>query len=112
MNILSAVLLVVLATVGAAALIREICYLIFRYKDDNLIIFVTPEKEHCDAEILLRSAAARINRDFKGKRQFIICPDCEMDGETQKVCEAMCRDYGFSRLITREEFFELIKEKR
>ena len=32
-----------------------------------------------------------------------------MDDETQKICEAMCRDYGFSRLITREEFFELIK---
>ena len=112
MNIVSATLLVVLATVGAAAVIRELCYSIFRYRDDNLIIFVTPEGESCNAEILLRSAAARIDRDIRGKRQFIICPDCEMDDETQKICEAMCRDYGFSRLITREEFYELIKEKR
>ena len=45
MNIVSATLLVVLATVGAAAVIRELCYRIFRYRDDNLIIFVTPEGE-------------------------------------------------------------------
>lgn len=110
MNILSAVIIVVLATVGAATLIREISYIIFRNRDDNLLLFVTPENGKADAEILLRSAAARISRDFRGRRNFIICPDCEMDEETKKICEAMCRDYGFSKLISREDFKKYISD--
>lgn len=109
MNVLSAVLLVVFAVIGVIALIREISYYLFRYKKDNAVMFVTPVNGKCeDAEFMLRSAAAKVKWVSRGKNDYVICLDCDMDEETKKICENICNEYGFARLISKKEFLEMI----
>ena len=110
MNVLSSVLLVVFAVIGVIAFVREISYYLFRYKNDNSIMFVTPIDGKCDdAEFMLRSAAAKVKWVSRGKHNYVICLDCDMDDETKRICENICNEYGFAKLISRNEFFELLK---
>ncbi len=110
MNVLSAVLLVVFAVIGVIAFVSEVSYYLFRYKKDNTVMFVTPVNGRCeDAEMMLRSAAAKVKWASRGKHSFVICLDCDMDDETKRICERICDDYGFAKLIDKNEFFELLK---
>lgn len=110
MNTLSAVLLVVFAVIGVIAFVRELTYFLFRNKKDSTVMFVTPVKGKCEnAEYLLRSAAAKIKWVCRGKRDYVICLDCGMDDETKRICENICREYGFARLVSKKEFFEMLK---
>ncbi len=110
MNTLSAVLLVVFAVMGVIAFVRELTYLLFLNKKDNTVMFVTPVKGKCEnAEYLLRSAAAKIKWVSRGKHDYVICLDCGMDDETKGICEKICREYGFAKLMGKEEFFEMLK---
>ena len=107
MNVLSAVLLVVWAVIGIAAVIRELALKLFCRKDDGIIMFVTPMSGRCEnAELLLRNAAARVRWMSRGRHDGVICLDCGMDGETRKVCESICKEYGFADLMTKKEFIE------
>lgn len=109
MDILSAVLLVVFAVIGAIALVREISYYLFKYKKDNTVMFVTPIGKECeDAEYLLRSAAAKVKWVSRGKNDYVICLDCKMDDNTRKICENICKEYGFAKLVSKQEFFEML----
>ncbi|MEE0914505.1 MAG: hypothetical protein U0L76_07995 [Ruminococcus sp.] len=110
MDILSAVLLVVFAVIGVISLVRDISLYIFRYKNDNSVMFVTPVEGKCDdAELMLRSAATKVKWVSRGKHDYVICLDCDMDEETKKICENICEEYGFAKLISKNEFFELLK---
>lgn len=105
MNVLSAVLLVVFAVIGAAAVVRELSLRLFSYKGESSVLLITPVESGRDAEFVLRSAAARL-RWGGGRCTFAICLDCDMDDETRKICESVCREYGFERLITKSELRE------
>lgn len=110
MEILSAVLLVVFAVIGVTSLVRDISLYLFRYKNDNSVMFVTPVEGKCDdAELMLRSAASKVKWVSRGKYDYVICLDCDMDEETKKICENICEEYGFAKLISKNEFFELLK---
>ncbi len=110
MNTLSAVLLVVFAVIGVIAVVSELTYFLFRNKKDNTIMFITPIKGKCEnAEHLLRSAAAKVKWVSRGKHDYVICLDCDMDDETKKICENICNEYGFAKLLSKKEFFDFIK---
>ncbi|MEE1318948.1 MAG: hypothetical protein UHD05_05495 [Ruminococcus sp.] len=110
MEILSAVLLVVFAVIGVTSLVRDISLYLFRYKNDNSVMFVTPVEGKCDdAELMLRSAASKVKWVSRGKYDYVICLDCDMDDETKKICQNICEEYGFAKLISKKEFFELLK---
>lgn len=110
MEILSAVLLVVFAVIGVISLVRDISLYLFRYKNDNSVMFVTPVEGKCDdAELMLRSAASKVKWVSRGKYDYVICLDCDMDDETKKICQNICEEYGFAKLISKKEFFELLK---
>lgn len=110
MNTLSAVLLVVFAVIGVVAFVRELTYFLFRNKSDNTVMLVTPVRGKCeDAEYMLRSAAAKIKWVSRGRYDYVICLDCGMDEETKRICEKICSEYGFAKLVTKSEFFEMIK---
>ena len=110
MEILSAVLLVVFAVIGVTSLVRDISLYLFRYKNDNSVMFVTPVEGKCDdAELMLRSAASKGKWVSRGKYDYVICLDCDMDDETKKICQNICEEYGFAKLISKKEFFELLK---
>lgn len=109
MKILSAVLLLTFALIGVIAFFRGISYYLFRYKKDNTVMFVTPLKGSCkDAEFILRSAAARVKWISCSKNDYIICLDCDMDNETKKICESICKEYGFAKLLSKKEFLEML----
>ncbi len=110
MEILSAVLLVVFAVIGVTSLVRDISLYLLRYKNDNSVMFVTPVEGKCDdAELMLRSAASKVKWVSRGKYDYVICLDCDMDDETKKICQNICEEYGFAKLISKKEFFELLK---
>lgn len=109
MNVLSAVLLSVFAVMGVISFVRAVTCFIFRYKKDNTVMFVTPVKGKCeDAEYILRSAAAKVKWISSGKNDLVICLDCDMDKETRKVCENICKDYGFAKIMSKKEFIEML----
>ena len=39
----------------------------------------------------------------RGRRSCAVCLDCDLDDHTRKICETVCRDYGFLKLMTKEE---------
>lgn len=110
MNVLSAVFLVVFAVIGIISFVRDISIYLFRCKCDNSIMFVTPIDGKCDeAEMILRSAASKVKWISRGKYDYVICLDCDMDEETKKVCENICEEYGFAKLMSKNEFFDFLK---
>ena len=109
MNVFSAVLLVVFAVIGVMSFIYYLSYFLFRNKKDASIMLITPVEGKCeDAELMLRSAAARIKWVCRGRHDYVICLDCNMDNDTKKVCEEICKEYGFVKLMNKKELFELL----
>lgn len=107
METVSAVLLVVFAVIGVIALIREISFYLLRYKTNESVMFVTPISGKCeDAEMILRSAASKVKWISRGKHNYVICLDCDMDDETKRICENICKEYCFAKLMSKNEFFE------
>ena len=102
MNILSAVLLVVFAAIGVCAVVRELSMRLFTDKTAYSILLITPVDNADNAEFVLRSAAAKL-RWGRGCRSCAVCLDAELDDETRRICETVCREYGFLKLMTKEE---------
>jgi len=102
MNVVSAVILVVLAVIGAAFVVREISLRLFSYRGEYSVLLATPVSDADDAEFVLRSAAEKM-RWGRGRRSCAVCLDCHLDDHTRKICETVCRDYGFLKLMTKEE---------
>ena len=104
MNVVSAVFLVVFAVIGICAFVRELTIFLFRNRKNNTVMFVAPVSGNCEnAEYILRSAAAKVKWISRGRN------DCGMDDETKMICQKICRDYGFAKLLTKQEFLKMIK---
>lgn len=111
MNVLSAAVLVIFAVIGVIAFVKNLTCFIFRYKNDSSVMFVAPINKNCeDAELILRSAAAKVRWASKGRRDCVICLDCDMDNETRWICEKICKEYGFVKLMNKNEFWELLNK--
>ena len=109
MQIFSAAVLVIFAVIGIIAFVRDLSYFLFKNNKDSLIMFVAPISGKCDdAEFILRSAAAKVKWISRGKNDYVICLDCDMDEETRTICETICKDYGFAKLMSKKEFFEAL----
>lgn len=109
MDVVAAGLLIVFAVFGVISFVREISLFLFRYKKDNTVMFITPVNgKREDAEFMLRSAASKVKWVSRGKNDYVICLDCDMDEETRKVCENICKEYGFTRMVSKKEFLEMI----
>lgn len=74
-------------------------------------MFVAPVSGKCEnAEYILRSAAARVKWISRGRNDCVICLDCGMDDETKRnLPKNYVRDYGFAKLLTKQEFLKMIK---
>lgn len=110
MKIISSILLVVFAVIGVIYLVRELTYFLFKKKDNTNIVFISPINSSCkDAEYVLRSTAAKIKWVSRRTDDIVICLDCNMDCETKKICQKLCTDYGFIKLLDKNEFIDLLK---
>lgn len=110
MNIISAVVLIVFAVIGAAAIANEISLRLFRCDEECAMVYVTPINKECrNAELLVRNIASKLGAGRNRKNCYAVCLDCDMDDETKKVCEKLCREYGFIKLMNKEEFIANLK---
>ena len=65
MDVLSAVILVVFAVIGVISVVRDLTCFLFRYKNDNSVMFVTPINGKRDDDLkqyLLMHLALNINK--------------------------------------------------
>ncbi len=60
MNVISAVILAVLAVIGASTVIKAFTQWLFRVREDCSVLLITPVDSAENAEMVLRSAASRL----------------------------------------------------
>lgn len=94
------------AVVGICESCRSIIRFITKSGNAREIILIEPicQKQE-DAEYVLRCAAQRVKWMGKNGPDRVICLDCNMDEETKKMCEMVCRDYPFIEMCTKDEMF-------
>ena len=91
--------------------VSEITYFLYKNKNNCSIIIVIPlEGENQNAEFILRGAASRLRWFCRGGKDCILCLDCDMDEETENICKALCKEYGFIRMIKKTELIHLLNE--
>lgn len=104
MNAIAVSILIVFAVTGIIHIVKELTYFLYRNKNQSNIILLTPMKGNEEnAEYILRGAAEKIRWLCKNRNDSILCIDCEMDKETRKICETLCQEYGFIKLIDKSE---------
>ena len=97
---ISTAILIIFAVMGIIYCVREITYFLYKSKNNCSIIIVTPlDSEKQNAEFILRGAASRLRWFCRGGKDCILCLDCDMDEETENICKALCKEYGFIKLI-------------
>ena len=105
MSIVSAVIVLFFAVVGAAAVCRTLSLRFFSVKNDYTVMYVTRiQSSDENAEFILRSALSK--RRWSSKDVSKGCLDCPMDDKTRKICEGVCREYGIDCLMTKDEFLK------
>lgn len=107
MSIVSAAIIVVLASVGLAAIFKEISLRLFSCKDECTVMYVTHIPGDCEnIEFVLRSVLAKRRWSNEKNTVRAICVSCTLDEKTRKICEGVCREYGFENLLTKDEFLK------
>ena len=90
------IIFIFLSLLGLIDLFRIIVCHLFKTKSDKKLIILVPIRSNSgDAEILLRSAAAKAMWVYCGSIERVICLDCGADEETKKICRRICDEYPF-----------------
>ena len=107
MNIVSAVIIVSLAVVGLVAVFREISLQLFTSRDECTVMYITRISANDDnIEFVLRSALAKRRWSADKNSVSAVCLNCELNDKNRKICERICREYGFARIMTKDEFLK------
>mgnify|MGYP000327958776 CR=1 FL=1 len=100
---------VFLTIVGLVEIVRMIILALLKINCDNDTWQVIPLSGHNEkAEMLLRSAATKVEWSFGMKRHKVICLDVGMDDETRLICEIICSEYNFMKICTQDEFIDMM----
>ena len=106
MNIVSVLLVLFLAVIGLAEVCRFLSLRLFARRDDCTVMYITCVDADCgDVEFVLRSALSK-RRWTRLSDVSTIVLDAPLDSEARGICERVCREYGFSRLMTKKEFLK------
>lgn len=108
MDVAASVLLVTLAVIGAVAVLRELSLRLFCGGSDAgcSVLYVTRLPSDGEAlEYALRGALAKC-RWRAVRTQTAVCVDSPLSEQDRRICEGVCRQYGFKSLITKEEFLK------
>lgn len=108
MNVAASVLLVTLAVVGAVAVLRELSLRLFCGGNDAgcSVLYVTRLPSDSEAlEYALRGALAKC-RWRAVRMQTTVCVDGALSEKERRICRAICREYGFQNMITKEELIK------
>lgn len=105
MNLAASVILVALAVVGAVSLLRVLALRLFSGGDCEVLYVTRLPADSERLEFALRGALAK-QRWGVAHRSVMVCVEELPDEHTRKICEGICREYGFGNLITKEEFIK------
>ncbi len=106
MDVVSAAVVAVLALFGACAVFKELSLRLFCRRDDCTVMFITHIRaDEKNAELVLRSALSKQRWNGRGI-VGTVCIDRALDEKERRICEGVCREYGFDNLITKEEFLK------
>ena len=99
------------AVIGICECCSAIVRLFTKSGKGNEIILIEPicNKQE-DAEYLLRGAAQRVKWMGKNGPDRVICLDCNMDEETKKLCQMVCKDFPFIEMCTRDEIADILNQ--
>lgn len=90
------ILFIFLSVLGIVDLIRIVMCRLFKTKSDKELIILVPIRGSAqDAEIMLRSAAAKAMWVYGGAIEKVICLNCGADEETKEICVRICNEYPF-----------------
>ncbi len=103
MYVAACVILVALAVIGAAALLRELALRLFCGGGQEIVYVTRLPRDGEQLEMALRGALAR-QRWGGARRSVAVCVDALPDAHTRQICESICRQYGYGGLMTRDEF--------
>ena len=107
MNVVSAVIVLVFAVIGAVAVCREISLRLFSFRNDSTVMYITNiNADEENLESVLRGALNKQRWMLNKKAVGAICLNCELTERKRKICERVCREYGFSKLMTKDEFLK------
>lgn len=96
LSVLRDIFFIFLSVLGLVDLIRiAMCHFFKTKSDKNPIILVPIKSNSNDAEMMLRSAAAKAMWVYGGAIERVICLDCGADEETKKICMKICDEYPF-----------------
>lgn len=109
MYIFSSVLLIVFAVFGVVSLVRELSLRIFTNKNDCSVIIITPLENKDEAEFALRSTLSRLRWSSKNEN-IRVCVNSVLDEKTKRICETVCKEYGFKGLISADEAGKLLEK--
>lgn len=97
------------AVIGVCAFCRGIAQAVARPRDEREIILIEPIGSKQDnAEYVLRNAAQKVMWMGRFAPDRVICLDCNMDGETRRLCRMVCNEYPFMELYTKDEMLRKI----
>lgn len=101
---------VILMIIGLVDIFRIVILWFLRAHEEGEIMIVVPISGHNEeAELLLRSAAAKVKFMDGIKPSEVICLDCGMDEETRNICEKIVKGYSFMRIENISAFNENLK---
>ena len=107
MNVVSAVIVLVFAVIGAVAVCREISLRLFCFKNGCTVMYITNiNADEENLEFVLRGALAKRRWTTDKNTVSAICLNCELTDNSRKICERVCREYGFAKLMTKDEFLK------
>lgn len=102
---------VLLAVAGAADLVRYLAHWMMKSDNPGQLYLVVPIRGHEEgAEIMLTSALERLQWTA-GENKKVICVDCGMDEETNKVCRIIAAHNPGIEICTPEELPEILKQQ-
>ncbi len=102
--------LIFFALIGLFQVCRGIAQAVSKSRDDKEIILIEPICRHQEnAEFLLRNAAWKVMWMGRFAPDKVICLDCNMDKETKRLCNLVCKEYPFMQIYTKEEMHERIE---
>lgn len=101
---------ILLAIIGFVDIIRMVVFVFLKTNNDGCVLVVPIQGHNEEAELLLRSAAAKVQWISWTNKQQAICLDLGMDEETLNICKMITEEYEFMKILTKEEFDETYSE--
>ncbi len=110
LRVLCDMICVLLMILGFVEVIKFLILKLTTVRENRDELLVLPIYGHDEkAEMILRSAAAKVEWNNLNDNKLIVCLDCGMDAETKHICDTISSEYTFIRVYNLKEFEKMFK---